>query len=99
MTSGRGWVPRAICAAGLVWCAVVVAFHWLAGSLACALDTSYCAFSHEKDGVYAGILRDADGHKLPNPGVQRGVRIAPGHGPGRGLLDRPRRALLHRLGE
>jgi hypothetical protein len=66
MTSGRGWVPRAICAAGLVWCAVVVAFHWLAGSLACALDTSYCAFSHEKDGVYAGILRDADGHKLPN---------------------------------
>jgi hypothetical protein len=47
---------RVACAAALVLCVVVVAVHWGATSLACAFDTSNCAYSHEKDGVYEGVL-------------------------------------------
>jgi hypothetical protein len=38
-------------AAGLAVCVVVVALHWGAASLACAFDTSDCAYGHGKIGV------------------------------------------------
>jgi hypothetical protein len=56
---------RAVCAAALVVCVVVVALHWGAASLACAFDTSDCAYGHEKNGVYEGVLRDR-GRTLDN---------------------------------
>src|SRR4051794_34096168 len=48
---------RAVCGAGLVWCIAVVAVHWGTASLGCAFDTSNCAYTHEKNGVYEGVLR------------------------------------------
>ena len=51
---------RVLYAVGLVWCVLVVAVHWGAASLACAFDTSNCAYGHDKNGVYEGLLRNGD---------------------------------------
>jgi hypothetical protein len=47
----------AVCAGG---------FDFLAGNWVCAQDTSFCAFGHEKNGVYAGTLATPRGRPLRN---------------------------------
>jgi hypothetical protein len=40
----------------LVWCGVVLLFHFAAGAFACESDGSGCAHSRHKNGVYEGML-------------------------------------------
>jgi hypothetical protein len=47
----------AVCAGG---------FNIIAAGWVCDQDTSYCAFSHDRDGFYTGILADRDGTPLVN---------------------------------
>jgi hypothetical protein len=53
-----GWKARAICAAGLLWCGIVLLLHMLAGNLACWGDTSTCAVGPDRRVVYQGVLTD-----------------------------------------
>lgn len=55
------WARRWVQVAALVWTAFVVGSHWFAAMAGCAMDTSYCADSRHKDGVYTGFLVDGDG--------------------------------------
>jgi hypothetical protein len=60
----KTWVHRAVCLVALVWCGFVLLFHWVAGAFACGFDTSYCAYSHDKNGIYQGVLVDRRGRTL-----------------------------------
>jgi hypothetical protein len=66
MSDHNLWVRRGVCLAAVGWCGVVLAAHWFAGTTACAWDTSYCALSHHKNGVYRGVLADPMGGAPPN---------------------------------
>ncbi len=57
-------MPRAACLAALVWCALVLFVHWAASAFACGWDTSYCANSRDKNGLYTGVLVDRQGRRL-----------------------------------
>jgi hypothetical protein len=52
---------RIVCALAIAWCALVLVAHAFAGAISCGWDTSYCAQTHTKNGVYRGILRDNQG--------------------------------------
>jgi hypothetical protein len=56
----RIWAGRAICVAALAWTAAVLFAHWMLASLTCAWDTSYCAHTREKNGIYQGVLVDSN---------------------------------------
>lgn len=56
---GAGDVAFAL--AMIVIAALVAILHWGATELSCAWDTSYCASSTEKHGVYEGVLQSLDG--------------------------------------
>ncbi len=58
------WKTRAVCAAGLLWCGIVLLLHTLAGQLVCWGDTSSCAVGREKKLVYQGVLADSRGRPL-----------------------------------
>lgn len=58
------WAGRGVCLAALVWCGFVLLFHWAAGGFACGMDTSYCAQSRDKNGVYRGVFVDGQGRTL-----------------------------------
>jgi hypothetical protein len=60
------WVYHGLSLAALVWCGVVLLFHWAAGAFACGWDTSYCAQSRDKDGLYRGVLVDRQGRTVTN---------------------------------
>ena len=45
----------------VAWSVFALLAHWMLGFLSCGLDTSYCAHSREKNGIYAGVLRDRRG--------------------------------------
>lgn len=51
----------ALAALMLVVAASAGVAQWLATNLSCSQDTSYCAYSLEKTGVYEGTLRTYDG--------------------------------------
>jgi hypothetical protein len=57
-SKARKWAVLGVCLAALAWCGFVLFFHWVAGALACGWDTSYCAQSRDKNGVYRGVLVD-----------------------------------------
>lgn len=51
---------------GLAGALVLLFFNWAAASLTCSQDTSYCAESTEKDGIYRGDLVNLDGTPAAN---------------------------------
>jgi hypothetical protein len=55
-----------LCLAALLWCIVGLTAHWAFAGLACGGDTTNCALSHDKNGVYRGVLADAQGRALTN---------------------------------
>jgi hypothetical protein len=50
----------------LVWCGVVLLFHFAAGAFACESDGSGCALSRHKNGVYEGMLVSRGNEKWLN---------------------------------
>ena len=62
----RPWIIRATCLIALVWCGIVLLLHWAFSAFACAWDTSNCALSRDKNGVYQGVLVDLQGRPIRN---------------------------------
>jgi hypothetical protein len=54
------WISRAVSAGAVVWCGLVLLFHFAAGAFQCGLDTSNCAVSASKNGIYQGVLIDEE---------------------------------------
>jgi hypothetical protein len=55
---------RVACILGLAVCGFVLLVHYFFGGIACSFDTSYCAMTRHKDGLYRGVLRDRQGNVL-----------------------------------
>jgi hypothetical protein len=55
-----------LAALGLGGALLLLLFNWAAASLVCSQDTSYCAESTEKDGIYRGELINSDGSPAAN---------------------------------
>jgi hypothetical protein len=66
VTKQRRWTGRVVCLVAVAWCGFVLLAHWTIAGLACASDTSDCAKSRGKNGVYTGVLRDDHGRPLRN---------------------------------
>lgn len=60
----RTYRSIALCVAGVLWCGFLVLGVLFGAAFACSTDTSYCAESREKNGVYAGVLVDDRGRVL-----------------------------------
>jgi hypothetical protein len=50
----------------LMWAVLVLLVHWAAAGLACGWDTSNCATSHDKNGLYQGVLDERRGEPFTN---------------------------------
>jgi hypothetical protein len=55
-----------LAALGLGGALLLLLFNWAAASLVCSQDTSYCAESTDKDGIYRGELVNRDGSPAAN---------------------------------
>ena len=57
---------RGACGLAFGWCLVLPLPHWVASAFSCGFDTSYCAESRHKNGLYRGVLVDQQGRRLTN---------------------------------